>query len=396
VSSRGVRWVWLVWLSVPAAVALLAATVALGWGRPATGTQPAFSGLYLLTAVGTVSFVVAGALIASRRPRNPVGWLVVATPLVHVFAEFVTEYALRGLLVEPGAWSGAVIADWLAQWTRSPAYALGPLILLLFPDGRPLNRWWHNVARAAASLGLLVLLLVPAATWSHRGRYVLEGHRTDLLGALHTHVLLPMMVATAVLAVVSLFHRYRRGDVVTRLQFRWFALGAVVIATSVVFIALDLDERVGTVLEAAGMVALSVGLGVALLRYRLYEIDRILSRTVSYGLVLAVLGTVYVAIVLVTGTGLSAVAGEAGSDLAVAASVLVVAALFRPVRARVQAAVDRRFNRTGYEAHRAVDRFAQSLRNEVDLDAIGRAVASTAVVAVQPRSVSLWLAPRED
>jgi hypothetical protein len=393
VSGAHVRWTRIVWVAVPIVVALLGATVAIGWGRDAIGTHPPFLGTYLVTSVGTVSIVVAGAIIVSRRPRNAVGWLVVVTPIVHTLAEFVTEYAIRGLLIEPDAWPGAVIADWLAQWVRSPAFALGPLILLLFPDGRPLNRWWRFVARVAVGLGLAVLAIVPATTWSHRGRYVIEGHRADALGTIHTDVLVPAMSVTIVLAVASLVHRYLRGDQVTRLQVRWFALAGVIIGPSAVILALGLDERVGRTLEAVGMIVLAIALGVAMLRYRLYEIDRIISRTVTYGIVVAALGVVYVTVVVSTATVASALTGDARSNLAVAASVLVVAALFRPVRNRVRAVIDRRFNRTGYEARRAVDRFGQALRDEVDLEAIGAATARTAAAAVQPRHVSLWLAP---
>ena len=265
------------------------------------------------------------------------------------------------------------------------------LVLGLFPDGRFVPRWARWLAPAMA----LLMVVFPDTIWLFESLL-----RTEVEAVVRTRIVVSALFGVLLLGLVAQVHRYRHvSDATARQQAKWVVapIGGMAVVSIVVFAvpaALPgIDARwVGWTVFAMVPIGIliPVAVAIAVLRYRLYEIDRIISRTVSYGLVVAVLGAVYVAGVVGLGAVVSGFAGEGGGDLVVAASVLAVVALFRPVRTRVQRAVDRRFNRTTYEARLAVEAFAQGLRDEVDLEAITRGVAETAAVAVQPAHVSVW------
>ncbi len=191
--------------------------------------------------------------------------------------------------------------------------------------------------------------------------------------------------------------RFRRSRGVERQQLKWFVFAAALVAVSALSQAAlaalsgPMAIPLASILLVAGLSAYPIAIGVAVLRYRLYEIDRIISRTVTYGLLVAILAAVYATAVVGLGAAVTAVTGAQDSDLVVAASTLLAAGLFRPVGSRVQAVVDRRFNRTGYDARQAVETFARNVRDEVDLDRIRRETEQTAATAVQPTHVSVWL-----
>ena len=356
--------------------------------------------LYIVVAVPTVA--VVGAVLAVRSAGNRIAWLLLALALLFGAGIFAAAYAQVGL-DRPRPTPLAAVAPWVSR--LSITLVAIPLVtfFIWFPDGRSTRPGWEHVLRLWVPLhvaGSLLRMVDPA------GPTGLDGQPLPVVspfqhGAFETAAHMGRVVTTPPVfalvlaaAVVALLDRVRTAESGQRRQIAWVAFSAV--PFGLVFAAGEIvDGAIAEVLWAvAGVLATAVPLtiGVAVLRYRLYEIERVISRTVSYGLVVAVLGAVYVAGVVGLGAAASGLTGQEDSDLAVAASVLVVVALFRPVRSRVQAAVDRRFNRTGYQARLAVEAFCDGLGDEVHLAELRDGIATTAAATVQPTSASLWLA----
>ena len=358
------------------------------------------------------AFALVGAVIVSRSPRQPVGWLLLTFAALAMLDSLGGAYALvalEGSAQHPPAMGLA--AAWVTEWAGQLALVVGFVLLPLFyPDGRlPSSRWrallWAAVALAAVGI-------VPRATTGRLVGHVrpagedpivvydvanpLAVRWVDPLAQQPQAVFWPLFVAVFLATIAAVWLRFRGSGGVERLQMKWFVFAtAVALLGLLVFAAVDLlvddpplNPFVVWVLTLSGF---PVAVGVAVLRYRLYEIDRIISRTVAYALVVAALAGVYVAVVVGLSVVIAGVAGGEGGDLAVAVAVLTVVALFRPVRTRLLGAVDRRFNRTGYDARLAVEAFAQEIRDEVELGAIRRAAGESAAVAVQPAHVSVWL-----
>lgn len=330
-----------------------------------------------------LAFTTVGALLGSRRPGNPIGWLAAAWGMVMTFAVCAASYTQP---VGAGLRPGAEWVAWVVASVWHPAFALLVFILLLFPDGRlPSPRWRPFAALAVAAYGLLALAgaLSPDAVELYfpelRSPLRLPGGEAAtavfdvLLGAQL------LLVATAMVGQVVRLRRARGRE---RRQTTLFVY-AVVVAV-VAFIG-------GIVVLGAGYLfpvfsLIPVAVGYAILRHRLYDIDRLVSRTVTYALVVSALVGVYAGGVLLVGSLL-----PRQSDVAVAASTLTVATLFNPLRRRVQAQVDRRFNRARYDATRVVESFTARLRDEVDLDDLTADLLAAVTATVQPASASLWL-----
>ena len=387
-----------VWIAPPAVTVLLAVVVALNGDRaqiiiddPAPVT---LLGVAFILAM-FLSLVLVGALIAARRPHNPIGWLLLKAGLLFTLAALAQGYAFHA--IELGrSWPGATVASWIGQWLAVPAYVGAGFLFLLFPDGRLPSPRWRGFAGIFALLGAAYTVAFAVEEWPRRHQ-VLAGldHAVPYVGDTVTATLWPALMALLAAPVASVFLRYRRGAPDERAQIRWLAPAGAGIALGPLLAPVEqVPFAVTFALSGVGGVGLPVAIGIAILRYRLYAIDRIISRTVTYGLVIAVLGAVYAAGVVTLGAAVSGVSGREGSDLAVAASTLAAIALFRPVRSRVRAVVDRRFNRTGFLARRVVETFPERLRDEIDVEAIRGEIAHAAAVAVRPATASVWLADR--
>jgi hypothetical protein len=342
-------------------------------------------------AIWAVSFPVVGALIATHRPRNPIGWLFCAVGVFQgllIAAEAYSNYALR---IAPGTVPGGLLANWVAQWVWAPSVGLlVTFVPLLFPDGRlPSPRWrpvaWLSALSIVLTCGLYGVLLWPL-------RVVIDRDPVELLTAGQAIVLnssFPFMVLCGLACLTALAVRFRRARGIERQQLKWLLFAA---AITVVILSLSLSLVVNRLWLLPLAPAIPVAAGIAILRYRLYDIDRIISRTLIYGLLTALLAGVYSGAVLVLGQ----VFGGVGRDLpswAVAGVTLAVAALFQPARRRIQAVVDRRFNRRKYNAAKTVEAFSVRLRHEVDLDALSAELLAVADQTMQPTMASLWLRP---
>ena len=385
------RSIWVAWSLLATWTAVVAVLVTLsavnGTFRPDALTDS----VPLLVAFAT--FIVVGALIVGHRPENAVGWIFSAIALLAVTGALAEEYAT---FAAAHHLAGGVLAAWFASWAWYPTIALVLLFTpLLFPDGRPPSPRWRPVAwlAGATTAAFVVLAAVQPTLELGAGRVpnpigvAAVGNPEDSAPGL---VLLDLMGVLVVAAVASLVVRFRRSRGEERLQLKWFTYACALLP--LVVLSDRLPDALANLLFAVVVSFLPVAAGVAVLRYRLYEIDRLINRTMVYGLVTVLLAGVYAGLVLVLGQLSGGVAGDPPSWV-VAGATLAVAALFGPARRRVQAAVDRQFNRGRYDDARTIEAFSTRLRDEVDLDALAHELLAVVDRTVQPTRASLWLRP---
>lgn len=375
------------------AVALLLATIALA----AMDFPSAASVAGYLFDLAWGVFALTGAVLAIRRPANPIGWLFL---LIAVAAEG-SGVAGSGGPVDP-AGGPASILRLIAFGAWVVPYGLLPVLLILFPTGRPpTRRWWIPIVVAAVIIPIGVLSSSDAAGTSilpivfGTGAAPLAEELQGITGI--------ALIGLYFVAVASLLRRRRSASAEERQQLKWVAYAGALFAmaflgTSVAFFSplRELDPQAtvpatmfGGVPFVIGLIAVPIAVGVAVLRYRLYEIDALISRTLVYGSLTAVLVLAYVAGVAAFQLLLSPF--TSGSPIAVAVSTLAVVALFQPLRRRIQSAVDHRFFRAKYDAERTLDAFAARLRDEVDLDMLERELLAVVGETVQPAHAGVWL-----
>ncbi len=346
-----------------------------------------------------VSGATVGAVLASRRPRHPVGWLLLALALSLTATAAAAQYLTWGLLVRPGALPGARLVARYYPAIGFAALAVIGFLLLLTPTGSLPSPRWGWWARSMVAVPVVLLLVVTLAPGRLDPRYEALGGPFDLRGLggvllVANQLALAVTTLGVIVAAGSLVWRFRRARGLERLQLRWVALAAVLVALAgvAVLAALAIGVRGATALlgwAVGGCLAvLPVAIGAAVLRYRLYDLDRILSRTLAYGLLTLLLGGGYAGVVL----GLGQLLGR-HSNLAVAGATLAVAAAFQPARRRVQAVVDRRFDRRRYDAARTIAGFSARLRQQVDLDTLTADLLAVVEETMQPTQASLWLRP---
>jgi hypothetical protein len=344
-----------------------------------------------------VTSVTVGAVVAARRPAHPVGWLLLGIALALTATAATAQYFVYGLMVRPGALPAARYAVLYQPATTFTALTLIGFVLLLTPTGALPSPRWRWPARVMAITPAVLVLVVTLAGGPVDPRYQALGGPFDLRGLdgfllAANRTALAVTVVGLVAAAVSLVGRFRHARGVERLQLRWVALAAVLVGLGAVGVLFSLavgGSAAGT-LFALGigccLVVPPMATGAAVLRYRLYDLDRIVSRTLAYGLLTLVLGGGYALVVL----GLGPLLGR-DSPLVVAGATLALAALFQPARRRIQQAVDRRFNRRRHDAARIIERFGARLRDQVDLDTLTTDLLAVVDQTIQPTQASLWL-----
>jgi hypothetical protein len=379
----------------------------VAWSLAALATLSLVTGLGLSIATGELAssaylafaivaaFGVLGGLIASRHPRNPIGWLfcgIAVTGSLMSLSRGIAELWLDGngvptALGETAAWYGDV--SWILVILPAATF-----LLLLFPDGRLPSPRWRAVAWCAGVGIALVFVgdsLGPGPLDDYpelANPYSVDGPVLDVVVGIAVLSLAVAIVGSP----LSLVLRFRRAGRVERLQIKWLALAGGVAAATFVIALAGYDVWTSEVADGAIMLSilmLPVAAGMAILRYRLYDIDVVVNRTLVYGALTATLAAAYLCSVLLLQLALSPLTEQ--SDLAIAGSTLAVAALFRPARARIQHAVDRRFYRRRYDAARTLERFGVRLRDEVDLETLGGELRGVVADTMQPAHVSLWL-----
>jgi hypothetical protein len=347
-----------------------------------------------------VPFAVVGALIAARRPGHRIGWLLLIGTLSIASAQFAWTY----VLYKPdggGSLPGRAVIGWVGNWIPWPALAAFLLLLLWFPDGQPPSpRWrpigWAIVAYCAVVMVFLALYPVLISAPELDNPFALSGAAGTVMRKLQASSVVSAVGTALVLASASApLVRFRRARATQRQQLKWFASAVALLVCISALQSFPLPgwlHDLSGVLVVAAVWGIAAAIGIAVLRYRLYDIDRIVNRTLVYGLLTALLGGVYAAMVLLLGQLFGRI-GSQPPTWAVAAATLTVAALFQPARRRIQAVVDRRFNRRKYDAAGTVEAFSGRLRDQIDLDTLSVELLATVEQTMQPTAVSLWLRP---
>jgi hypothetical protein len=389
--------VWATW-AVALGLGILALVEALPTGIGTAG----FAAATLLVVLPTVT---VGALLVTRLPHHIVGWLLLAGGVSFAVGNGSGALADYGLNVHPGSVPGAIWFAVLSQAMNGTFIGLlGGYVPLYFPNGRlPSRRWWPVPVLAAVPtfVAPVTNLFVPFTPGTYpadvQNPLVIGGLGGQLI-ALFTTVSTPIGLVALVCVIASLLLRYRRAHGVERAQIKWFAVAGVgvILAFLVAILTggfttgpLAIVANVAWIAALLGMAVVPLAIGIAVLRYRLYEIDRLISRSIGWGTLTVILGAVFVGLVLALQAVLAPFTGS--NELAVAGSTLLVFSLFQPLRRRVQTLVDRRFNRSRYDAQEAVAAFSERLRDEVDLETLQGSLLTIVEATLEPTTSGLWL-----
>ena len=394
---------YLAWWLCTLCVALAVASLILGLFNGRTLVE-IFMAWNITFATLIVSFSVIGALIASHRPENPIGWIFLAVGFFYGLLTAGEEYAIYALLTNPGSLPLGAELSWLMQWIWAPGLGLILVFLpLLFPNGRPPSHRWRPVAwLGGLSIGL-ICVLASIALWPERGPALVGPEGAAEEGTSHALfvvvdlVAFPMMLLAGLGAMISVLVRFRRARGDERQQIKWFASAA---ALTLVWILVfgqstrGLPEAIVALASLLVLQTIPVATGIAILRYRLYDIDVLINRTLVYGSLTLMLALIYFGGVATTQAIFGALTGqEEQPQLAVVVSTLVIAALFMPLRRRIQSFIDSRFYRRKYDASKTLEAFSAKLRDETDLNTLSDELVTVVRQTMQPKHVSVWLHP---
>jgi hypothetical protein len=381
---------WLAWSFWVLCVALIGLTGLLGYATSQIPKWEMPAALAVLYGLLSLTYPTAGALIASRRPGNAVGWIFCLIGLLLIMSSLVEAYTNFSLFAQPAPLPATPYAAWLTsiEFELAGIAMAFALLLLLYPDGRLLARGW-----GIAAWGVVIgcpLWVLEWATWpgplyayrSIHNPFGISGGAQDVVGALGAFgIILTMLCGTA--AGISWVYRWERADGQERQQLKWFAYGVFLIVVSVIQ---------PWYLTPLALALLPIAAGIAILRYRLYEIDSVINRTLVYGSLTAVLALLYFGGVTATQAVLQAFTDqERLPQLVIVASTLAIAALFSPLRRRIQGFIDRRFYRRKYDAAKILGTFSTRLREETDLETLSGDVVGVVRETMQPAHASLWL-----
>ena len=415
-SGRAAAWLaWSLWalyvaLAVPSVLLQVANAQMVGGG----GGAPADFGANLLDALeGAVALLVmvtVGALVASRRPVNPIGWLYCVVPLASGSGSVGLQYAVYALQTAPGSLPAGVWVGLLGGWTRSVGFILFITFpVLLFPTGKLLSPRWRPVAwlcGVALAVYSTQTLLVPDAFANADDRLAAVRNPIGfiqnpiLVGLMEGGGALLLLAATAACGV-SIVVRFRRARGVERQQLKWFvfAVVCVLVIYAGILVVVFLPGSTGAPgwLFYLIFVAPPIATGIAILRYRLWDIDVLINRTLVYGTLTVALAAVYFAAVASAQLIVRALTGQRADvpPVVVVASTLLIAALFMPLRRSIQAGIDRRFYRRKYDAARTLAAFGVTLRTETNLGDLRAHLVAAVEDTMHPAYVSLWLRPAD-
>jgi hypothetical protein len=397
ISRRAAAWLaWSLCALCLLLITLCLLLILLSWSTPLPrGWTP--WGELVIEIVGNVGAPILGGFIASRRPENPYGWLWLGLGFSFVLLAFVLVYAAYALVVAPGSLPAPrTIVKLIAPEAFAGVLTLTPFIFLLFPDGRLPSRRWRFLAWIVVAVGTLLIITAPlhesdkdsfAPVEDPIGVGGVVGKAISVL--IFSGVL--VLFAAIILSAASLVFRFRRATGIERQQIKWFTYAAGLVGAFVI-LNFFTSGLLNTLLSNAVGFALYAAIGIAVLRYRLYDIDIIINRTLVYG-------TLTVSLVLVYFGGVAATqaifrtltAQQEQPQLAIVVSTLFIAALFNPLRRRIQSFIDRRFYRSKYDARKTLEAFSVKLRNETDLQTLNNDLVGMVRETMQPAHVSLWL-----
>jgi hypothetical protein len=395
------RMAWSLWTITVALTALSALLVVLSLSHPNT---PVFDWWFGNTFV--VIDATVGAIVASRRPGNLVGWLLCLSGVAVGASTFVSQYAIYALLARPDALPAGEVAAWVASWSLPIIIGLQVCYLMLFPTGRLPSRGWRPVAWLIVAVLLVATISSALASDAYMGSLgpIRNPLAIDGFAEIYKSISFTMFPLLYVVAASSLFVRMRSATEVERQQLKWLAYAAAGFAFGIILVVLSgaigapaWFDRTANAVFLVTSEGIIVAIGIAILKYRLYDIDVIINRTLVYGSLTAILAGIYFGGVTTTQALFRALAGqEQLPQLVVVASTLVIAALFNPLRRRIQGFIDRRFYRRKYDAAKTLEAFSAKLRNDTDLATLSDDLVGVVRETMQPAHVSLWLRPASD
>jgi hypothetical protein len=391
---------WSLWALSLTLTGLALLLLALNLAHPHTHTFDT----WLDSTLNAVFFSTVGAIVASRRPENPVGWLLCLWALGESISHFSAQYAIYALLAQPDSLPAGEAMAWVSSWLLFIVIGLSVFSILLFPTGRLPSRRWRWVTWLTVAF---VLVGAISGAFSSGPIYDLGPIRNPLglegFSDLSDSIFLNMVALVLVVAAaLSVFVRLRGATGVERQQIKWFAYAAAATVMGLVLAHIIPDvidvplwfERIGHAIFLSLLPAIPISIGIAILRYRLYDIDIIINRTLVYGSLTATLALVYFGVVTATQAILRTLTSQQElPQLAIVVSTLVIAALFNPLRRRIQSFIDRRFYRRKYDVRKTLEDFSAQLRNETDLDALSDDLVGVVRETIQPAHASLWLRP---
>ena len=396
-SYRTATWLaWSLWALSVALTALSLLLLALIRSHPGIHVFD-----WWLGSTTIVIDVTVGAIVASRRPENPVGWLLCLSGVATSTSSFASEYAIYALLAEPNSLPMGEAMAWISAWTLPIMNGVQVFYLLLFPTGRLPSRRWRWLAWLTVAYILVGVLTAAFSLGAHLG--ALGPIRNPLgiegLTQFYKAVLYTMSPALFLAAAFSLVVRLRRAVGVERQQLKWlaYAAGGLVIVSILIIISIAIDtprwyEWVAYAINVVVTPGVPISIGIAILRYRLYDIDIIINRTLVYGSLTVTLVALYFGGIVVLQRVFVVLTGQQ-STLAVVASTLLIATLFNPLRRRIQSFIDRRFYRSRYDARKTLETFSAKLRDETDLEALNDDLVGVVAETMQPAHVGIWLRP---
>jgi hypothetical protein len=388
---------WLAWSSWALSVALTALSLFLlvfNLSHPDVHVYD----YWLENTLSAVLYSTVGAIVASRRAVNPVGWLFCLLGLAFSIGHSSSQYAIYAQLAQPDLLPAGQALAWISSWILPPIIGLQVFSFLLFPTGRLPSRRWMWLAWLTVAFAVVGTISSAFSFGANAGLGPVQ-NPLGIEGFSNVYdAVLPFLTLLVVAAAFSPFARLRRAGGVERQQIKWFAYAAAATVCGLVFaymIPNSIDtppwfEWAGYALLIATTPAIPVSIGIAILRYRLYDIDRIINRTLVYGALTVMLGATYFGSVVVLQQVFRTVSGQQ-STVAVVASTLAIAALFNPLLRPVQSFVDRRFYRRKYDAAKTLEQFSSKLRDETDLNALSSDILAVVRETMQPEHVSLWL-----
>ena len=390
---------WAIGCVAAVSVALLVGGVVLSYLDRHMGALSRWDFSNVFEEATFIAVPAVGFVLASRRPGNRIGWIFLGAGLALGLGFFCERYGQRGLAAAPGSLPAARAAAWFMNWAWAIPVAGLEFILLLFPTGRLHSRRWRPAAWLVAAVSALyaaALVARACQVWADPYTALSDGWYPGS----HTAVVI-LVPAALLVGAAAVVVRFARSSGEERLQLKWFATAAALVVAAIIPLALAPQIGLSPAAASAAVSVLKVAFGLALvclyaaiavavLKYRLYDIDRVISRTLAYAIVTGVLAGVYAGLVLLATRVLGV-----RTPVAVAAATLAAAALFSPVRHRVQRRVDRRFNRARYDADQIVAAFAARLKDAVDLDTVRDDLARVVQTALEPAHVSVWTRRRE-
>jgi hypothetical protein len=389
---------WLAWSMCALSLVLTALSLLLLLVQTLSYPDVLIFAHWLDGTLAAISLSTVGAVIASRSlPNNPIGWLFCTLGLVYAVDNFSAQYAIFTLLATPGSLPAGYAAAWIFSWLPIPQLGLVAFVLLVFPSGRlpsPRWRWFFWLSLLLTLVGTIWQMFDPGPVFYLGGIY----NPLGVEGLPNLRRLIQTLLYAVILAsAASLFVRRVRARGVERQQLMWvtYSTTLAVIGLILTFSISELTGSVwlgwaGYVVLLVGLIGIPISMGIAITRYRLYEIDLVINRTLVYGSLTGLLALLYFGSVTTLQYLFSLLTGQ-GNTIAIVATTLAIAALFNPLRRRIQSVIDRSFYRRKYDAAKTLEEFAAKLRDETDLQRISEDLVEVVDETMQPSHVSLWL-----